>query len=71
MDRDEIKAIREEAWWYHIKQRIRRVVNTIGPDGKGGVQVTGKMVITKPITGDPSIDGDNGHPNGIETFVPD
>lgn len=70
VDREETKAIREEVWWFWVKQRIRRVVNTIGADGKGGVKITGRMVIYKPITGDPAIDGDNGHENAVEVFEP-
>lgn len=71
VDPDEVKGRREEAWWYWVKQKIRRTVNAVGPDGAGKLKISGRVVITKPITGDPLVDGDNGHPNGVETFIPD
>lgn len=71
VDPERTKNVREEAWWYWIKQKIRRVVNVAAENEQGGLTVRGRMVIYKPITGDPLIDGENGHENAVEVFVPD
>lgn len=71
VDPDRTDEVREEAWWYWVKQRIRRVVGVAARSDKGGLVRRGKMVIYKPITGDPLVDGENGHENAIEVFVPD
>lgn len=71
VDREETKNVRDEAWWYWVKQRIRRVVGVAGADRSGALRHAGKMVIIKPITGDPLIDGENDHPNAREIYVPD
>lgn len=71
VDPERTKEKREEAWWFWVKQKIRRVVGVAAKSESGELTVRGRMVIYKPITGDPLIDGENGHENAVEVFVPD